>query len=123
MSYGVDFRELTFHHSCDHFGRCYALNHFVVLVLCEFLRRVWGANVLVPGSRLRSISSVSCAGLGAGHCHGQTHEVVLSGNVQCNGNAEAEVEQRLKAEVLVIRHGIKGIGREMRQTVPMFMPW
>lgn len=124
MRYGVDFRELTFHHSCDHFGRCYALNHFVVLVLCEFLRRAWGANVLVPGTRLCSISSsLSCAGLGAGHCHGRTHEIVLSGDLQCNGNAAVGVEHRLGAEVLVIRHGIKGIGREMRQTVPMFMPW
>ena len=119
---GVDFQELHLHYSCRHFGRCYALNQFVVLLLSEYLRRFRGMDPLIQRSRLTKISSTNCSGGPANSCHGKTHEITLVESATCSG-VVSESARTLAAEVVVIRHGIDSDGRDIRQTVPLFMPW
>jgi hypothetical protein len=116
-------------HPCTHFGRCYGLNHLLVLLLA----RVASETALTAGPRIRGglvvdrVSGHACAG----HpwaCHGVRHTVHLRHRPSClappGGAAGTE-----DIHVLVLRHGIAPhpalVGTPLafaRQVMPYHLP-
>ena len=45
--------------SCTHFGKVYALNHFLVVLLGRYLEERSGTSPIVPGFRLRAVHPVT----------------------------------------------------------------
>lgn len=113
MRVGRDVRSLRFVHPCQHFAKCYALNHFLVALLCRYL----GAEE--SESRVVGVSSTVCGGSG---CHGLPHRLKVRRGVTC-ANKEGGGFGMRTADVMVLRHGLEGPGAEIRQTVPSYMPW
>jgi hypothetical protein len=106
--------RLTMAYPCDHFGRCYALNRAVALIIA----RIEENRNLLPFRRLDTITGCS------GNCHGQDHVVVTRG-WSCAGRKGA-ARTNHKCNVLVSRHGLREPGArrlETRQMLPYYMPW
>lgn len=100
-------------HPCAHFARCYALNHFLAVLLAEvsaFEKPVVKPITLWP---VRGVQTVAgkyhvCAN-NAGLCHGQEHDVQLVHRPHCvntPGTPPPTAAELLAGEVIVVRHGI-----------------
>lgn len=98
---------------CTHFNRCYALNHFLVLLLAKVasLSNHPGGPFLVPQFGVAHVSGHACptAPPNPWACHGVPHTVDLDHRPLCHAKppkGAAGPTRRESAHVLVIRHGI-----------------
>ncbi len=112
-------------HSCDHFGPCYALNHFVALALCKLLEKK-GLHPIQQGRRVTKIEGGSCGKLG---CQGHSHQV-SSIESECGRARGSQVFDEGVFNVLVLRHGIappnplaNAPTTQIRQMLPSHNPW
>lgn len=95
---------VTLVYSCTHFGRCYGLNHFLVLLLAAMRDKL----TILDQHRVNQVR-----GIPAGHtcgtpatCHGVEHEVSLEHKALCYGPI-GQPAGNVNATVVVIRHGIQ----------------
>lgn len=124
--------SLTFIHRCNHFGRCYALNRFIGLLLIKHLemqstqfryRQSLALAEIAPGS-----GDHRC-GTTADECHGQNHAVKLMPSV-CRPHIplpEAEVQATEGSgnyNGIVVRHGPHTGNRvRARRSVRQLLPY
>jgi hypothetical protein len=97
-------------HSCGHFGRCYGLNHFLVLLLSEVVQRekLKHGPVLTPGVGVSRVVPATPGHMCAGSpraCHGEEHDIDLEDRPRCYGSAGGSAGSD-RAHVVVPRHGI-----------------
>ena len=119
--------ELRLIHSCDHFGRCYALNHFVALVLGKLLK-LRGMDSILSGRRVTRIGSLGCDGKA---CQGRDHEVRSAASAcDSRGGTETQHLDEGTFQVLVLRNWIEPpspLGNapsgQIRQMLPTHTPW
>lgn len=110
-------------HPCVHFGECYSLNRFVVLLLAEYLRRTTGHAVLAPEHALVRVDHTG-PGRCAPGCWGPSHDVVLLTGVTClNPPGSTSSSRRDSFEGVVVRHGISWPALPGSPTAPAgFLP-
>jgi hypothetical protein len=100
--------ELTLVHRCSHLACLFPLNRFLVLLIAEYLK---ANNVIVhrPGQSVDRIlpapPHAACTGTAA--CHGQDHDVHLVQFPRCWDLAGPPVPAPIRANVVIIRHGIE----------------
>ena len=90
---------------CEHFGECYSLNRFVVLLLAEYLRRA-GRDPLAPGHALVRVEHTG-RGTCVPGCWGPAHDVVLQTGVSCSTPSGAGFAVRRRSfHGIAVRHGV-----------------
>ncbi len=120
---------VTLIHPCDHFGRCYPLNHFVAQLLLEVLGKRGGIRYL-PKHKVTSVKALSGSAHTCGDpnaCHGKSHEVEVTAS-SC-GKSTGSSQLIGQFNVIALRHGPeKRVGRPpavlpiRRQMVPYKLP-
>ncbi len=119
--------NLVMFHSCDHFGRGYALNHFVALALHKLLK-LKSVDTIQGHRRIHRIEGDGCGGK---TCTGRDHQVrSVSSDCDNRGGMDSELLDEGTFQVLVLRNGIESpspLGNSgatpIRQMLPMFNPW
>ena len=97
-------------YACNHFSNCFSLNRLLVLAVRRHLENEGRAGgMFLPGKRVVGISPADgheCRSDPEG-CHGREHEVTWAACGDCRRPADpAEASGTLRANVLVLRHGI-----------------
>ena len=108
---------------CEHFGECYSLNRFVVLLLAEYLRRAAGSDPLAPGHALVRVEHTGTGTCVPG-CWGPSHEVVLQTGVSCsNPSGAGSAVRRRSFHGIAVRHGVNWQSLQgAPATSPGFLP-
>jgi hypothetical protein len=113
-------------YGCTHFGHCYALNRFLVLLIAHHLQEN-GVTTLYPQQRVTDVRPTAASGHVCSHpssCHGQDHDVDVASQPSCNSATGAPLALTV-ANVIILRHGVQppkkaGPSRPMRR---QFMPF
>jgi hypothetical protein len=128
--------------TCNHFGRCYALNRFLVLLLTAYpqqgLRRFSGSPIpmLHLNRRVWAIDPINHACADPDFCYHQGHHFELAPTIGCwQSDPILPPTEAGHADILLIRHGLKKETipevlkplyhpRRARQLLPYgFVPW
>ncbi len=99
---------------CDHFSHCYALNHFLALLLASYIERRYSQNVLCPQTRVVGIEPTAsthvCSNTRPGDCQKELHDasfITASCKTQRNGSpVTASPMAGNPYNVIIVRHGI-----------------
>lgn len=99
--------NITMTFPCSHFANCYALNHYLTLLVANLAAEELGRPVLRPRRRVSRIDGMNghvCQG-NPSRCHGQWHEVEWVTVDDCRGGASSPsgVEH---ANIVILRHGV-----------------
>ena len=113
-------------YGCTHFGHCYALNRFLVLLIAHHLD-TQGVQTLYPQQRVIDVRPTVASAhpcLHPSSCHGKDHDVDVASHPSCYGATGAPLVPTV-ANVVVLRHGVQppkkpGRSRPMRR---QFMPF
>lgn len=96
-------------YACDHFSNCFSLNRLLVLAIRRHLENEGRAGgMFLSGKRvveIRSADAHECRSDPEG-CHGREHDVTWAACGDCRRPTDPTEAGTLRANVLVLRHGI-----------------
>ena len=101
----VALRKVTLYYSCDHFGQCFPLNHFHVLLILK-----WAKSRSLPIAAVEQVKLEDVAGVGTHvykglktDCHRSAHSIQLVPVLSCGqSGGTAKV---VLADIVIVRLG------------------
>lgn len=105
----ADLGSVKLVHSCNHFTGCYAVNHFMTLLLARYLKEQRGLRVIEDGHRLVNVIPVQphihVCNNDPKQCRGKDHQVILE-QTSCDEGGGQDLHKGT-FNLLIIRHGIE----------------
>jgi len=111
--------QVSLIHLCHHFGKCYALNHFLVLLIARYFEEIGrGFDKVMPsiisGKKVLRVSEHACPGTRSEWllCYGETHIVEFAdGSCTARSQDDASFEDlpgydKKEFNVIIVRTGI-----------------
>lgn len=130
-----DARTVELVHPCNHFFKCYGLNHFLVLLITRYLEERWDFNPLTQDTLVAEIKGLGHAcNKSARQCHGKEHAVAFKyADCETLSNIRSVADQpetgRSTYEVIVVRHGLETTNPRgyhavySRHLLPYYVAW
>lgn len=121
-------------HPCNHFSKCYGLNHFLVLLIAAYLLEKSGNYPLRPDTMIHAVqgNGHTCRN-NARRCFGKQHDVLFK-YADCGtlyGVGASDIEPAtIRYQAVIVRHGLEGsnprgqlVNSQTRQVLPYYVPW
>ena len=136
-------REIQLAFKCQHFSRCFGLNHLIAVLIREYSKSIWNHDPFRPGSKLVNVTpaegSHSCDRKHPEDCLGERHKAqfqkkeCLPGLPAQEGSEglEGSEGQKNEFDVIIVRHGVElpppitnpSSVLLPRQALPYHYPW